>query len=192
MVAQSPPLILLAEYTTMLELRHDETNEVFVSSGNVGRGNDKTIARAFDQPLFELVGNLLRPADDRVMNPAAAAEVKKITHRWVSIPAGAHHAVSDRLKTRNIGHLLIRERLVHAFGRKIKVERLRQQRQPVDLERQLFDERPFIFGLHLGGGGDYVDQLGDLDVLRIAAETLFGFTSVRGVTFSISLRLIRS
>ena len=61
----------------MLELRHDETNEVFVSSGNVGRGNDKTIARAFDQPLFELVGNLLRAADDRIMNPAAAAEVRE-------------------------------------------------------------------------------------------------------------------
>ena len=77
MVAQSPPLILLAEYTTMLEFRHDETNEVFVSSGNVGRGNDKTIARAFDQPLFELVGNLLRAADDRIINPAAAAEGRK-------------------------------------------------------------------------------------------------------------------
>ena len=157
MVAQGLPAILLAEYTAMLEFWHDETNEVFVSSRSVCCGNNKAIARALYQPLFELVGNLLRPADDRVMNPAAAAEVKKITHRWVSIPAGAHHAVSDRLKTRNIGHLLIRERLVHAFGREIKVERLRQQRQPVDLERQLVDDRPFIFGLHLGGGGNDVD-----------------------------------
>ena len=100
MVAQGLPPILLAEYTAMLEFWHDETNEVFVSSRSVCWGNNKAIARALYQPLFELVGNLLRPADDRVMNPAAAAEVKKITHRWVSIPAGAHHAVSDRLKTR--------------------------------------------------------------------------------------------
>ena len=44
----------------MLEFWHDETNEVFVSSRNVGCGNDKAIARALDEPLFELVGNLLR------------------------------------------------------------------------------------------------------------------------------------
>ena len=43
----------------MLELRHDETDEVFVSSGNVGCGNNEPVAGTLDQPLFELVGNLL-------------------------------------------------------------------------------------------------------------------------------------
>jgi hypothetical protein len=57
----------------MLEFWHDETNEVFVSSRSGCCGNNKAIARALYQPLFELVRNLLRPADDRVMNPAAAA-----------------------------------------------------------------------------------------------------------------------
>ena len=50
-------------------------------------------------------------------------------------------------------HLLVGERLVHALGREIEVERLRQQRQRVDLERQLVDQRPFVLGLRLGGGG---------------------------------------
>src|SRR5438034_77882 len=154
----------------MLELRHDETDEVFVSSGNVGCGNNEPVAGTLDQPLFELVGNLLRAADDWIVNPPAAAEVEEITHRRVPIPAGTHHAVADRLETGNISHVLIRERVVHAFGREIKVEGLRQQREPVDFERQLLYERPFVFSLHLGGGGNNVDELCDLDVLRIAAE----------------------
>src|SRR5437660_11034704 len=108
----------------MLELRHDETNEVFVSSGNMGCGNYEPVAATLDPPLCELVGNLLRAADDWIVNPPAAAEVEEITHRRVPIPAGTHHAVSDRLETGNIGHLLVRERLVHAFGREIEIEGL--------------------------------------------------------------------
>src|SRR5262245_19259557 len=126
MVAQGLPLVLLAEQPAALKLRHDETHEVLVSAGNVGSGNHEAVARALDHPLFELVRHLLRAADDRIVNPAAAAEVKKLAHRRVSIPAGAHHAVADGLKTGHRRHLLVRERLVHPFGREIEVERLRQ------------------------------------------------------------------
>ncbi len=119
--------------------------------------------------MFELVANLLRAADDRIMNAAAAAEVNKLPYRRVLVAAGAHDAIADRLQAGNIGHLLVRERLVHAFAGKIEVEGFRQQRQRVDLERQLLDARPFIFGLHPASRGNDVDQLRDLDVLRIAA-----------------------
>jgi len=44
----------------MLEFWHDETNEILVSSGNVGCGNNETIARTLDQPSFELVNIALR------------------------------------------------------------------------------------------------------------------------------------
>jgi hypothetical protein len=60
MVAQGLPPILLAEHTAMLEFWHDETNEILVSSGNVGCGNNETIARTLDQPSFELVNIALR------------------------------------------------------------------------------------------------------------------------------------
>src|SRR5262249_7109784 len=68
------------EQATALELRHDEANEVLVSSGNVGRGNDEAVASAFDQPLFELITNLFRPADHCIMHSAAAAGGDEIAH----------------------------------------------------------------------------------------------------------------
>src|SRR5262245_9730024 len=122
MIAQGLPLVLLAEPPAPLELRHDEAHEVLVSAGNVSCGNHEAVARALDHPAFELVRDLLRAADDRIVNPATAAEVKKLAHRRVSLPAGAHHAVADGLKAGHRGHLLVRERLVHAFGREIEVE----------------------------------------------------------------------
>src|SRR5262245_16868884 len=105
MVAQGLPLVLLTKQPATLELRHDETNEVFVSAGNVGCGNHEAIARALEHPAFELIRHLLRAADDRIVNPAAAAEVNKLAHRRVWVPAGAHHAVADGLKAGHRRHL---------------------------------------------------------------------------------------
>ena len=39
---------------------------------------------------------------------------------------------------------------------KSKLSAFRQQRQSVDLERQLFDQRHLVFGFGLGGAGDTV------------------------------------
>src|SRR5262249_23139540 len=77
------------EQATPLELRHDEADEVLVSAWNVGRGNDEAVASAFDQPLFELITNLFRPADDCIMHSAAAAEVDEVAHRRIFVAARA-------------------------------------------------------------------------------------------------------
>src|SRR5262249_57851693 len=101
---------------TALELGHDEANEVLVGSGNVGRGYDEAIASALDQPLLEFITNLFRPADDRIMHSAAAAEVDEVAHRRIFVAARAHDAVADRLEAGDYRHLLLPERFVHLLG----------------------------------------------------------------------------
>jgi hypothetical protein len=64
----------------MLKFGYDETNEVFVNSRNVAYGNNKTIARTLDQPLFELVRNSLWRPNDRIMPHWAPATVPLSTH----------------------------------------------------------------------------------------------------------------
>ena len=58
-LAQGLACIVLAEQAAALEFRHDEAHEVLVGAGNVGRGNDETVAGALDEPLLEPIGNLL-------------------------------------------------------------------------------------------------------------------------------------
>jgi hypothetical protein len=94
----------------------------------VRRGHHEAIASALDEPLFELIANLLRTADDRIMHPTASAVVDKFPHRRVLIAARAHDAVADGLQTGNGRHLLVGECLVHALGREVEVERFRQKR----------------------------------------------------------------
>ena len=74
------------------------------------------------------------------------------------------------MQARHFRQLRGSERLVHAFSCKIEIERFREQRQRVDLERQLLDLRPLVLGFRLGGRRHGVDEVGDLDVVRIAAE----------------------
>src|SRR5262245_2349566 len=123
-LAQGLPGICPAKQAPPLELGHHEANEVFISSRNVGRGNDKAVASALDEPLFELITNLFGTADDWIVHTAAAAVVKELPHRWILVAARVHDAVADGLQTGNRRHLLIRECLVHALGREIEVERL--------------------------------------------------------------------
>src|SRR5262249_47745656 len=92
-LAQGFARVRRTEQTTALELRHDEADEVLVSSWNVGRGNHEAVASAFDQPLFELITNLFRPADDCIMHSAAAADVDEVAHRRIFVAARAHDAV---------------------------------------------------------------------------------------------------
>ena len=70
--AQRPAPIILVEQAALLKLGYDEANEIFVSSGNVCRGNNEAVAGALDKPLFEPIGNLFRAAHHRVMHPTAA------------------------------------------------------------------------------------------------------------------------
>src|SRR5262249_51882179 len=151
-----------------MEFGHYEANEILVSSGNVGCGNDEAVAGTLDEPLLELITNLLRAADDRIMHAASSSVVHELADRRVLLAARAHDAVADGLQTGNRRHLRVGECLVHALGREVEVERFRQKRERIDLERQLVDEGPFVLGLHPAGSGHGGDQMRDLDVFGIA------------------------
>ncbi len=107
-------------------------------------------------------------------------------------PHTLDHAVADALQARHFRQFLRGERLVHALPREIEVERLRQQRQRIDLERQLFDLGPFVFGLGFGRSRDGVDEVRDLDAIRIAAEARHLRLEVRIVALAdIDVRIDR-
>src|SRR5215470_14654621 len=124
-LTQSLARILLAEQATTLQFRHDEAHEVLVSARDVRGGNDKSVASGRVKPLFELVCNLLRAADDRVMHPPAATEMDKLAHGRILLSARLHDAVADRLQAGHFRHLVVRKRLIHVLSGKVEVEHLR-------------------------------------------------------------------
>src|SRR5437763_1273211 len=67
--------IILAVQTAALQLRHDEADEILVSAGHMGCRQHEAVASALDEPWLELVGDLLGAADDRLVHPAAAADL---------------------------------------------------------------------------------------------------------------------
>src|SRR5260370_11606688 len=105
--AQSPAGVFLAEQAAPLQFRHDEANEIFISARDVCGGNHKAVAGALDKPLLEAVCNLLRAADDRVMDAAAAAEMDELAHGRILFPAFLYDAIPDHLDTRHFRALLI-------------------------------------------------------------------------------------
>src|SRR5262245_38664509 len=135
----------------------------------MGRRHDEAVARALDEPLFELITDLLRAADDGIVYSAAPGMVHELADRRVLLPARPHNAVTDRLQARNCRHLFVGECLVHSFGREVEVERFREKRERVDLERQLINEGPFVLSFYPARGGHRGDQMRDLDLLGIAA-----------------------
>ena len=135
----------------------------------MGRGNDEAVARALNEPLFERIADLFRAADDGIVHAAASAMVHELPDRRIFITTSPHDAVADGLQAGNCRHLFVGECLVHPFGRGVEVERFREKRERVDLERQLIDEGPFVFGLHPTRSGHGADQVRDLDLLGVAA-----------------------
>jgi len=119
-------------------------------------------------PFFQAVSDLLRSADDRIVHAATSADLNELAHRRIFLHA--EHAVANALKSRHFLKLAFAERLVHALPGKIEVERLRQKRQRIDFERQLFDLGPFVFGLGRGLGRYGIDEMRDLDLVRIAVK----------------------
>src|SRR5215831_17199537 len=122
-LAQGFARVRRTEQAAALELGYDEANEVLVGSGNVSRGNDEPVASALDQPLLELITNLFRTTDDRIMHLAATAEVNEVAHRRIFVAARTHDAVADRLEPGDCRHLLVRECFVHFLGREVEIKR---------------------------------------------------------------------
>src|SRR5262245_37012577 len=104
-LAQRLARIFLAEQAAALQLRYNEADEVLVGSWNVRGGNHKAVAGALDKPLFEPVRNLLRAANDRIMHATAAAEMDKVAHGRILVPARLHDAIADRLQAGHFSQL---------------------------------------------------------------------------------------
>ena len=62
-----------------------------------------------------------------------------------------------------------RQRLVDALGGEVEVQRFRQQRQRIDLQRQLVDQRHLVLGLRLGRAADRRGQVAEEHLVGIAA-----------------------
>src|ERR1700687_1606824 len=64
------------------------THEIRVGAGHIGCRNDKTVAAAAHEHLFQPVGDLLGAADDRVCGLATTAESEKIPCARIGLAAG--------------------------------------------------------------------------------------------------------
>src|SRR5262249_16350736 len=131
--------IVLVEQSAALQFRHDVLDEIGVGAGHIARGDDKAVAAAADKRLLELVGDLLRYADDRVLHLAAAGEGDEVARRRVGLARGTQHAVANAEHALHAPQFLRRQRLVDALGGEVEVEPLGEERQRIDLEYQLLD-----------------------------------------------------
>ena len=72
-LAQRLAGIVLVEQAAALQFRHDVLDEIGIGAGHDGGRDDKAVAAALDEHLLQLVRDLLRAADDGVLDLAAAA-----------------------------------------------------------------------------------------------------------------------
>ena len=70
----------LAEQAAALQLGDDEAHEGFIGARDMGGGEDKAVAGRRGEPLLELVGHLLRAADDGVVHAPASADLDEVAH----------------------------------------------------------------------------------------------------------------
>ena len=66
------------------------------------------------------------------------------------LPRGLQHAVADADHALHALQLFGGQRLVDALGGEVEVQPFRQQRQRVDFQRQLLDQRHLVLGFGLG------------------------------------------
>ena len=85
------------------------------------------------------------------------------------LPRGPQHAVANAEHALHALKLLRGQRLVDALGGEIVVQPLRQQRQRIDFQRQLFDHGHLVFGLGLGCASHRRDQIAEKHLVGIAA-----------------------
>ena len=86
------------------------------------------------------------------------------------LPDGPQHAVADAEHALHALQLFGGQRLVDALGAEVEVQPFRQQRQRVDLQRQLLDQRHLVFGFGLGGAAYRRDQIAEEHLVGIAAR----------------------
>src|SRR5258707_11246777 len=70
------------------------TDEIGIGPGHIGCGDDKPVAAAVDDHLFQPVGDLFRSADDGVLGLAAAREGDEIPRAWIGFATGPQHPVA--------------------------------------------------------------------------------------------------
>src|SRR5579875_413459 len=117
MVAQRHARVVLAEEPTLLQLRDDEPNEIFVGSRNVRRRDDETVAAFLLEPLFQAVGDVPRRAGKEgvLAQFSAIAEVDEVAHGRIALSARGDDVIANRLQSADRFQLLVAERLVETL-----------------------------------------------------------------------------
>src|SRR5258707_10702925 len=70
--------VILVIEPAALQFRNHMVDEIGVGARHIGRGDDEAVAAAAGEHLFQLVGDLLRAADNGVLGLAAAGEGDEI------------------------------------------------------------------------------------------------------------------
>ena len=143
-------------------------DEIGVGAGDMGGADDEAVAAAVDEEFFQLVGDVAGAADQGAVRAAAAGDGDEVAGGGVLLAAGLDDAVAHGLDAADAGHFGVAEGLVHGLGGEVEVQRLGQQRERVDFQRQGFDIGHLVLGLGAGGGADGVDQGAEMDLFGVA------------------------
>src|SRR6187549_2161543 len=92
-VAQCLSFILGAEQTTALQLGHHKLAKIIVRPGNVRRHDRKAVACSLGEPVFHVVGDLFRCADEHVLAPRPRDPVAELSDREIFAPRHRDDAV---------------------------------------------------------------------------------------------------
>ena len=154
------------EQPAPLQLGHDKAHEVLVGARH-GRGTDhEAVADGRRERLLELVGNLLRGADPRVLQATAARDLDELANGRVAAQL-RDHAVAHGVQAAEAFQLLVGERLVERLRAEVEVHRLGEQQQAVDLLRQRLEQGALVLGLGPRLGHHRVDQHADLHAVGV-------------------------
>src|SRR3546814_4882727 len=78
MLAQGGEGVFLAEKATALEVGNDELDELLRGAWDGGGGDDDAVARNPDEPLLNIVGDLLRAAHERALRAGQAGQPQEV------------------------------------------------------------------------------------------------------------------
>jgi len=152
-----------------LHLGDDVGDEIGIGARHVRGRHHEAVAAALDEHFFQSVGDLLRPADDGIVHLPTARELDEFARRRIALAGSLQHAVTDAQNTLHAFQLFGRDRLVETLCGEIEVQRLCQQRQRIDLQRQLVDHRHLVFGFRLGRANHGRGQVAQEHLVGIAA-----------------------
>src|ERR1700759_1131296 len=113
--AQGLAGIVLVVEPAALQFRHDMLDEIGIGTGHDGGRDDKAVAAALDEHLFQPVRDFLRPADDGVLDLAATGIAHEVERGGIGLSRCFQHAVADAQNTLHALELFRCDGLVERF-----------------------------------------------------------------------------